>query len=664
MLIVILMSVGLAAGAWSAWRRQRGATLAGSLRWGDRQRASRRDLWTSPELVLIGAAVTAWLAVGPAVPAAASGRAADQNPAAFTPGPAPVLEDTGERITSYDIDLVARVDGSMHVRERLDYDFGAHQRHGVTRTVDIRFPYDDSFERLYPVTHVTVSSASGASTTLKVSSNRDIVTLRIGDPATTVTGVQTYVVDYDVAEVVDTFPDRQDVSWHAIGQAWTVPIDQVRVRVSGPEAVAGTTCCRSADGSTATCTSTAGLVATYTTSSLTPGEGMTVTASFPVGTFPHAAPVLARIRTVAWGYALTAGTELGSVSLLTVLLGVLWWRLRGPGRRRDGPETTSGALPEPIRAAPPDGLRPAEVAFLVRERSDVGDVVATLVDLAVRGHVFLDPLDAWRRPIRMPDGLQRDPGTGMTTAQFPSDWGLRPSGVTPDALAPYEEDLLAAIFAGGGPVTVTGLRRTFSPHLRRQQDLLSAHVLGHGWFRHDPVRRRRRWRRRSLLLLVFGFVLTVLLSVWGYGLLGIPVMVTAVAALVTTRWVPVRTPLGSRLHREVLAYRRYLEQAGAGRVELEQGQDVFGRHLPYAMVFSLTNRWTQAFDHGALGLSLDGFSRLASVALSAPIPVYSGPWVRSSGRSSMDGASDTSGFVGDASSGGGATFDGGGGGSW
>src|SRR6187549_2940619 len=68
----------------------------------------------------------------------------------------------GERIGRYAIELHLAVDGSMDVKETIEYDFGPAHRHGIERTIVLRSRYDSGHDREYPIDQIAVSSPTGA----------------------------------------------------------------------------------------------------------------------------------------------------------------------------------------------------------------------------------------------------------------------------------------------------------------------------------------------------------------------------------------------------------------------------------------------------------------------------------------------------------------------
>ena len=53
----------------------------------------------------------------------------------------------------------------------------------------------------------------------------------------------------------------------------------------------------------------------------------------------------------------------------------------------------TGAGPVAVQFQPPDGLRPGQIGTLLDEQANVLDVTATIVDLAVRGHLRIVELE-------------------------------------------------------------------------------------------------------------------------------------------------------------------------------------------------------------------------------------------------------------------------------
>lgn len=127
----------------------------------------------------------------------------------------------GEQITSYDISVTIATNGSAHVTERIDYDFGSGQRHGLTRT----------FPGRTLAGQPSVTSPDGASTVTTTTGN----SIRVGNPDATVTGTHTYVLTYDLTGIVtpSTVTDTT-LSWYVVDGSWDVPIAAVTETLTVP----------------------------------------------------------------------------------------------------------------------------------------------------------------------------------------------------------------------------------------------------------------------------------------------------------------------------------------------------------------------------------------------------------------------------------------------
>ncbi len=167
------------------------------------------------------------------------------------PGAA-AAQTAAERITSYDARIAIRPDGSILVTEQITYDFGTDQRHGILRVIPVRFRYNGSYDRIYPVDVHSVRSAD-APDQYAVENDGSSVTIRIGNPNRTVTGEHTYTIAYLVRGSLNAFASHDELYWNAVGNRWNVPIDHASVSVSAPEAVTRAACFSGPSGSTRSC---------------------------------------------------------------------------------------------------------------------------------------------------------------------------------------------------------------------------------------------------------------------------------------------------------------------------------------------------------------------------------------------------------------------------
>jgi hypothetical protein len=224
-----------------------------------------------------------------------------------------------------------------------------------------------------------------------------------------------------------------------------------------------------------------------------------------------------------------------------------------------------------------EDIRPGHVGTVADERVDPIDVTATLVDLAVRGHLRITELPRASEFARTDWQLTRmaDPGTN----------GLRP----------FEALLLDGIAPVGSSVKVSELPGRVHESIGGVQNALYDEVVSNGWYERRPDATRSRFTRLAIGALVGAVVLTVILAAFTrYGLIGIALVVLALGLIFVAQELPSRTAKGSALLSGLGALRSDLlshptDQMPPGR-ELREISEV----LPYAIVLGGTERWLDA----------------------------------------------------------------------
>src|SRR5262249_40406153 len=119
--------------------------------------------------------------------------------------------DTGGSITGYDVALTVRTDGGVHVRESISYDFGTATAGGILRVV----PYPVG-NRLYRMGGFRAESTTGAPARPSTSRFLDDLRIKVGG-SPRVTGLQAYVLEYDVSGLLTRYPNRDELTWNAVG---------------------------------------------------------------------------------------------------------------------------------------------------------------------------------------------------------------------------------------------------------------------------------------------------------------------------------------------------------------------------------------------------------------------------------------------------------------
>ncbi|WP_062135595.1 DUF2207 domain-containing protein [Demequina aestuarii] len=595
------------------------------------------------------------------------------------PAPAATSDDyPGREVLRWDATYALHEDGSVDVRTEIDFDFGNEPGHGVIFTLPTAQPIDDGYERVWDISDVTADSPTGAPDDLSTEGQGDVMAVRIGDEnVDDVSGVQTYAITYSVAHVMnETTADETDAGvagdefhWNAIPSAWETPIAEASITVQSPVAATDVACSAGPPGTRGGCDATGepAETITYEASGLAAGEPLTVTALYPSGSFDTTANT--RIANdVERAFAITPWTVGIAVAMLAVGLGALALHFRrtavdrqyaeltpglGPVSGADaGTRPVAGGQPVAVQFEPPAGLRPGQLGTLLDEKADVRDVTATIVDQAVRGYMRIDPVG---------------------DEQEPEDYTLVKLRDGDDAMPAYGRTLFDSIFDVREQVTLTELKATFAADLAKVQKELYADVTDRGWFHRNPQSARVAWASIAAAGLVVGVIGTLVLAANSrWALVGLPVVIVSIIALVLTGAAPARTAEGTRVLAQTKGFKLFLETADGYRLRFEEGHDIFSQYLPYAIAFGIADKWSAKFaalaqegydvptptwygayygggfwlGHQNFGAQMQDFTSLTDAAISTPTA----------------GASGGSGFSSGGGFSGGGSFGGGGGG--
>ncbi|MEU9023344.1 DUF2207 domain-containing protein [Actinomadura sp. NPDC048394] len=443
-----------------------------------------------------------------------------------------------EHIRDYRVGLTVRADGLVHVHEVIAYDFGdARGRHGIERVI----PYRDG-RRLYDIKRVRVT-ADGKRATTETDYGTDTLKIRIGDKDTTVKGVWTYAIDFDVARALTPYKGHDELYWDAIGTGWSVPMDTATVRVDAPAAPTYADCFAGHEGSPSACggRTVAGNSASFT-QRLGAHQGITVRVGLPKGAVHVPPPHYARPR-----YAVTwvghAAVGLVCALLLATRAWVRW-------RQRPRPVPDLLAL-----------VGPAEARYLLARFGRARDASyheAVLIDLAIRGHLRID-----------------DDGEKVTLTRQANENPLRP----------YEQTLLEKVFGSRKKVRVSKARRTEVRSLRMTGVLYDALRTRKLIRRFDSYDYELVLRTLGIIGLVTGAVL-VIVDLWGHfdirvvsvgdlTAVGVAFLIAGAAALLVQERVDSLTFAGTRTKALLEGY------APSRQLELPDAD----RHLPYAVAY-------------------------------------------------------------------------------
>jgi uncharacterized membrane protein len=583
------------------------------------------------------------------------------------------------QIDDFDVSILLDPDGTLVVTETIRVDFGDQQKHGIFRTIPVRYARTEMVAGLpvgttYAIRLRVLGVANGDGEPVHFTTwpeDRNLF-VRIGDSDRTVTGKKTYAITYRVQRAINWFESHDELYWNVTGTEWDWPILRTAVRVHLPAEA------RPEDLRHRTFTGAFGSQTTVATervspnayeaevAGLRPGEGLTFVLGFPKGflTRPSAS------RELFWKLEDNAAFFLVGLVPILAFAAMLFLYLRfgrDPGRR----------TPIVVQYEPPEDLSPAEVGSLLDESIDTPDIVSTAIDLAVRGYLTI-----------------QEEETKQLLFFSTRDYRFEKKKPTDEGLEAHERAFYRGLFESGDSVLLSSLKNKFYRSIPSIRTALSRQLLAKELFPRDPERVRKFYRSVAGAAAILPLFVGIFLFGSGRARSFLPpeprvfvvfalvcLLLTFLAVRLFARAMPVKTAKGARLARYCLGFREFVTRVEKDRLERMSKEDpsLFERVLPYAVVLGCADEWAERFegllreppswylspaftpgrfDSRALVSDLGrSMHSMGSTLTSEPRPSGGG-----FGGISFGAGSGSSGFGGGGGSGGG--FGGGGGGSW
>ncbi|MFD0773032.1 DUF2207 domain-containing protein [Streptomonospora algeriensis] len=508
------------------------------------------------------------------------------------------LPDDGRHRTTNDIRLNLGENGVLHAEESIA--FGQDPPEEFVRTFAVREPYDAEHSRLYEISGISAVDGSGREIPVSTEEGGGTLDVRL-DTA----GRSEAVLRYTVRGAVDPVGGGTELEWTAVG-GYSRTVAETTVVVDAAVPPMALSCTAGQVRSSIYCTSSdmgghEAVRARFLQTDMEPEESLHIVVGYPADTIGGEA-IVERDWSLQSAFAITPATATAFGLLLLVPVGVLiaLIRIRGRDERAlrteaaagdSAPVDASGAGGEAgsVRFRPPDGVHPGQIGTLIDEQADVVDITATVVDLAVRGHLTIRELPH---------------------AQYSAtDWRLdKAAGPVDDDLLGYERLLLDALFQHTHQVKLSELSRSgFPERLAEVREELYRDMVRLKWFANKPNVERNRWTTAGIGITALGVVLTVLLAVatqWAFTALA--VVIAGAAVTVGAQYMPAKTRQGSVVFAHTMGFRSYLLSAGAEDVPPAHRVSVFSRYLPYAVIFDTVDRWAAILASASSECAADG----------------------------------------------------------
>jgi uncharacterized membrane protein YgcG len=499
-----------------------------------------------------------------------------------------------ERFDAKQILVVPAGPDGVRIREVVDQDFGSHDRHGYERIIPNDFGVPTDVE----------ASSPDAPADVHVDQIGGDTQIRLGDPATTVTGQHRYELSY-------TLPNAQlstgQLHLDLVGAGTDAETEHFEAVVTGMT-LTDPACSVGAAGANGGCTlAQSGDTYRTTIEPLPAGDGVTISgtvsavgtpADVPVPSLPARRsddnPVPLAIAMLPIGLA-----SAGAVFELA--------RRRGRNEVYAGGAAdaafggTGGPLPPPGSPPPPTRLVPDSqmAALATTEFVPPKGIDPWQGDVLLRERIDDDTVSAW---------FSGQSAHDVITITRDGDTVVLGKGPKFDQADPADAPILGQLFAGGDAIELDGYDRDFSTAWRSAKAEIQRSISTSGFWKRLPPGATSAGCGGAIsaplviFLLIWVFIGAGSILSAGLGLFKSPlgailfgILVPAVTgAVVYHTLLPARSAAGSALALRTESFRRFLAASEARHVEWAWNHGLLREYSAWAVALGTADTWQRA----------------------------------------------------------------------
>lgn len=534
-----------------------------------------------------------------------------------------------EQITDFNSTVTVQKSGQVDVVEVINYDFGYTSRHGIFRYIPVVYK-DDKGTVYKPKLTFDSVTIDGQSTPYKVSQEGDNLTIKIGDPNSTITGPHAYTINYHFDSLlVDQGGDL--LRFNVTGNGWQVPIQRATVKIVG-STKPKLACYTGVAGSAAKDCSIEENNSTVAASDVGSGSGLTVEALWPAGTVSN---LLLPYKTPLWVTILiwtAVAYVLAGLGLLIAAL-IRWLGIRAAEKQAQKNQTIIAQY------EPPQDLTPGELGFISDNKVSLIEVTATLIQAAVSGFIKIEQVAEKSLLKRAEYKLTKLKDFGVMEAQ--------------------ENLLLTVIFDGKSEINLKDIDKTAVPAvIKKYQDNLRENLKAKGLY--------TKTSKFTTAAVAGSFVVLIFLSFTPFVFVSIA-LILPIAAYLYKRagQSPRRTPEGLKTWSYVEGFKLFLSVTEKDRLAFTDAPartpKQFSEFLPYAIALGVEKEWAKQFEGIDITQSMGWYGGNTQAFTAGYLVGNLSDSFASTVATSTASTTSSSGFGGGSSGGG---FSGGGGGSW
>ena len=483
-----------------------------------------------------------------------------------------------EEIKSFAVTAKIQDNASVQISEKIVYDFGTEEKHGIFRNIPYKYKiaagnftlrFDD----------ISVTDEQGNKIKFDTSKKGLDIIIKVGDKNKTITGINTYIINYTVKNAITYFADEDEFYWNVTGNDWGVDRSNISATVflpgNPPTSSIKAACYAGVYGDDTPCAEKIiGNPTYFNQPQLTPGRGLTIAVSFPKGLLRQPTQ---QEKTMAF-----IRDNIILLLPIVVFLILLWlWRKNGKDARGNNVVVAQFDAP--------DNLTPLEVGTIVDEMANNKDISGEIINLAVRGYLKVNRIET--------KGL-------LHTKEDYQFVQLKPAK---DLETEHEKILMSALFDSKpddmkkSPVALSsfGEDGKVFEKIQKLTSMVNDGVVTKGYFKANPHSIRTGYKFVGALVIIAGIFLSQFF-IYSKFIAFISFCLSGILIIIFSRFMPAKTEKGRIAGEHILGLKKYLEVAEKARLEFhnapEKNPEQFEKLLPFAMVLGVEEKWAKQFE--------------------------------------------------------------------
>ena len=472
-------------------------------------------------------------------------------------------------------------DSSIFVQEKITYDFEFSIRHGIERDISLL----NSKKEPIIIDDISVIDGNKNASKFTTNRNKNLLTIKIGDPDKMVAGIQEYNISYRVWGSISYFDDFDEIYWNTTGNNWQVPILKSEAKVILPNNIFSTkeACYYGKSGSVTPCLITDSKIFTPGVK-LAENEGLTVAVGFPKG-------IVSLYKTQIEDKKSNIIKTFWPILIPIYLFFFMFIRWYKKGRDSKG----SGVIVPQYDVF--ENLTPLEVAGIMNGRIINEDISAEIIYLATKGFIKIKQIDE-----------TCDNFLCLVSKKDYHFTLLKEMGLLTNT---FDKIIMKAIFDDkgtvGGTSKLSDLNNKFYKSIQKINDAIADTLLEKGYYTNFPKTESfKRNKYVGLTIYIIGalFVFYFKFSDLSSDYIGLLVLLLSIISAFLiykffNRIMSAKSQKGARAYEYFLGLKEYLQIAEKDRLNFHNDPDkkpeTFEILLPYAMIFNVEESWAKEF---------------------------------------------------------------------